>query len=183
MKKMMITMTALAAGLVMLFPASASAAATRTVEVPFEFYALGHGDLGGFCLNSPTAPVPPEAGAFQSCAAVAPVAGEDHVGVTAVDSTGNAVYISIQQDNNPGFAWGCGTLQGGDLSADGLFPINGSGPGGTAADDVLVFPWAGAGINNVLDPGGSACIGSADSNVVHPGTTGKVTFTFYDNVA
>jgi hypothetical protein len=183
MKKLIITMTALASALVLLFPAAASAAVTRTVAVQFEFYAIGHGDIGGVCLNDPVAPVPPEAAAFQSCAAATPLAGEDHVGITVVDSTGTPVYTSIQQDNNPGFAWGCGTLQGGDLSADGLFPINDSGPGGTAADEVLVFPWAGAGINNVLDPGGSACTGSLDTGIVHPGTTGTVTFTFYNNVA
>jgi hypothetical protein len=183
MKKLMISVTALASALVLLFPAAASAAVTRVVEVPFEFYAIGHGDLGGLCLNEPTDPVPPEAAAFQSCAEAIPAAGEDHVGITVEDSAGQAVYTSVQQDNNPGFAWGCGSLQSGDLSSDGLFPINDSGPGGSAADPVVVFPWAGPGINNVLDPGGSACTGSVDTNIITPGSTGTVTFTFYDNVA
>jgi hypothetical protein len=183
MKKLMISLTALASALVLLFPAAASADVGRTVVVPFEFYAIGHGDLGGLCLNEPTDPVPPEGAAFQSCAEATPLVGEDHVGITVRDSAGQAVYTSIQQDNNPGFAWGCGTLQGGDLSADGLFPINDQGPGGTAADPVVVFPWAGPGINNVLDPGGSACTGSVDTNIINPGETGTVTFVFHNHAA
>jgi hypothetical protein len=187
MKKLMITMTALASALVLLFPAAASADVGRTVVDPFEFYAIGHGDVGGLCLNDddPTDPIPPEGAAFQSCATAVPLTTgeEDHVGVSVVDSAGQAVYFSIQQDNNPNFAWGCGTLSGGDLSADGLFPIVGSGPGGTAAEPVYVFPWAGPGINNVLDPGGSVCTGSVDTNIITPGTTGSATFTFHDHVA
>ena len=188
MKKLMITMTALASALVLLFPAAASADTGRVVVVPFEFYAIGHGDLGGVCLNNPTAPVPPEAAAFQSCAGAVPQAHEDHVTVTVVDSASQSVYQSIQQANNPNFAWGCGKLDGGDVVTNAahpgelFFPINGSGAGGSEAPRVLVFPWAGAGINNVLDPGGSPCTGSVDTEIVRPGTTGTVTFTFHDLV-
>ena len=188
MKKLMISLTALASALVLLFPAAASADVGRTVVVPFEFYAIGHGDIGGACLNSPTDPVPPEAAAFQSCAGAVPQTNEDHVTVTVKDSANQDVYLSIQQANNPNFAWGCGKLEGGDLVTNAahpgelLFPIIGSGPGGTPAERVLVFPWAGAGINNVLDPGGSACTGSLDTEIVRPGTTGTVTFVFHDLV-
>jgi hypothetical protein len=91
--------------------------------------------------------------------------------------------MSAQQDNNPGFAWGCGTLQGGDLSTDGLFPINDQGPGGTTAGSIVVFPWAGPGLNTALEPGGTVCTGSADANMIMPGETGTVTFTFHNHVA
>lgn len=182
MKKLMITMTALASALVLLFPAAASADVGRTVVDPFEFYSIGHGDAGGACLNDPEPTDPPETAAFQSCTTAVPLTTEDHVGITVVDSQGQAVYFSIQQDNNPNFAWGCGTLSGGDLSADGLFPIVGSGPGGSPAEPVYVFPWAGPGINNVLDPGGSACSGSVDTTIVNPNTTGTTTFVFHDHV-
>lgn len=189
MKKLMISITALASALVLLFPAAASADVGRTVVVPFEFYSIGHGDLGGFCLNSPTSPVPPEAAAFQSCANAVPQANEDHVSVTVKDSANQNVYMSIQQDNNPNFAWGCGKLDDGDVVTNAahpgelFFPIIGSGPGGTPAEPVVVFPWAGAGINNVTAPGGSVCAGSTDTEIVRPGTTGTVTFTFHDHVA
>ena len=171
-----------ASAMVLTLSQPASADAGRTVVVPFEFYAIGQGDVGGFCLNSPTAPVPPEADALQSCAGAVPLSNEDHVGITVVDSQGQAVYFTVQQANNPGFAWGCGTLQGGDLSEDGLFPINGSGPGGTPASRILVFPWAGPGVNNALEPEGTLCTGSIDPNMIHPGTGGTVTFTFHDHV-
>jgi hypothetical protein len=187
MKKMMITMTALAAGLVMLFPGVASAdLPVRTVTVNYEFHSIGHGDLGGFCLNNPTSPVPPEGAAFQSCAAVTPQAGEDHVGIVVADSEGNPVYFTAQQDNNPGFVGGCGHLEWGDTASFDsqlLFPINDSGPGGSAPDEVVAFPWAGPGINNVLDPGGAACQGSLDTNIITPGEVGTVRFEFHNEVA
>lgn len=183
MKKMMITMTALAAALVLLFPAAASADVGRTVVDGFEFFSVGHGDTGGFCLNDPEAPVPPEGAAFQSCTEAVPAVGEDHVGITVVDSAGQPVYFTVQQDNNPGFAGGCGTLQWGTLSTDGLFPINDQGPGGTEAPPVVVFPWAGPGINNVLDPGGAACTGSLDTNIITPGEEGSTTFVLHNHAA
>lgn len=182
MKKLMISLTALASALVLLFPGVATADTGRAVPVTFEFYAIGHGDLGGVCFNQPTDP--PELAPFGSCAEAVPLATEDHVGVTVVDSASQPVYFSVQQENNPNFAWGCGTLQGGDLSADGLFPINGTGAGGTEAPPVVVFPWAGPGVNTVLDPGGTACVpGSVDADIVNPGTTGTATITFHDHVA
>ena len=165
-----------ASAMVLTLSQPASADLGRTVVVPFEFYAIGHGDVGGFCLNDPTAPVPPEAAAFQSCAGAVPQAHEDHVTVTVKDSAGQPVYFTVQQADNPNFAGGCGTLQWGDLSAGGLFPNK-------HRNNIVVSPWAGAGINNVLDPGGRACIGSLDTEIVRPGTTGTVTFTFHDHVA
>jgi hypothetical protein len=155
----------------------------RTVIGTFEFYALGLGDIGGACLNDPVSPVPPQTGAFQSCVAASPGPGEDYVGITVKDSRGQPVYFTVQQDDNPSFAWGCGTLQGGDISADGLYPINSVGPGGMPAPDIVVMPWAGPGINDVLEPGGRVCTGSVDPFLALPGRVGTVTFTFYDNAA
>jgi hypothetical protein len=156
---------------------SADSSVTRT----FEFYTLGQGDIGGVCLNDPAPPIPPEAGAFQSCVAVPPPRDADHVSISVVDSRGHPVYFTVHQSGNPGSGWGCGTLSGGDLSADGHFPIVGSGPGGTPAEPIYVYPWAGPGINNVLDPGGSPCPGSLDPLLVLPGRVGTVTFTFHDH--
>jgi hypothetical protein len=151
-------------------PASAGVNVTRIVPVDYQFPAVGHGDLGGVCFNQPTVPpVPPQLG---SCMAVTPEPGEDHVSVSIRDSAGERVYITIQQDNNPGFDWGCGDIVD--------FPINDTGPGGAAADDVVVFAWAGPGINDffeTLDP----------ASLCNPGSTnlggGGGTFTFYDDVA
>jgi hypothetical protein len=162
MKKNMLIM-AFASALVLLvaFPASAGTNLTRTVTDTYNFPALGQGDLGGLCVG-PDFDLPQ----LDSCI-VAPVQfGEDHVSVTVTDSANQPVYVSIQQDNNPEFAIGCGTITD--------FPIVDSGPGGTAAEPVYVFPWHGPGINDGVTP-------------CNPGSTnaggGAAVFSFYDDVA
>lgn len=163
MKKTML-MTALASAVVLMFagPTSAGTNLVRTVnDVAYDFHSLGHGDVGGFCLNPP-GPAPGTA----SCISVPVQFGEDFVSVTVEDSTGAAVYISVQQENNPEFMVGCGTVTD--------FPVVDSGPGGTAAADVQVFPWAGPGLNDGVTP-------------CNPGSTnlggGLADFSFYDDVA
>ncbi|MGH2711723.1 MAG: hypothetical protein ACRDH9_11030, partial [Actinomycetota bacterium] len=178
--KVLIWMAASAMVLTLSQPASADTG--RTVVDPFEFYALGQGDTGGACINDPGPTDPPETAALQSCATALPLSNEDRVGITVTDSAGQPVYFTVQQDGNSAFAGGCGTLQWGTLSADGLFPINGSGPGGTQAPDVVVTPLVGPGINDVLDPGGAACTGNVDPLLVLPGRVGTVTFTFHNHV-
>lgn len=191
MKKLMITMTALASALVLMFPGAVTADTGRTVEKTFEFYAIGQGDVGGFCLNEPDPTDPPELAQFQSCARAAPAdpslgAVEDHVGITVVDAKDQPVYFSVQQNGNPNFAGGCGKLEWGDVvthpthPGELLFPIEGAAPGGGQAADIVVFPWAGPGLNTV--PGGAACPGSTDLDHVESGVTGTVTFTFHNLV-
>lgn len=167
MKKMLIAAIASALVLMVAFPVSAGTNVTRTVGGSYNFPSLGQGDVGGFCLGPDF-----DAPQFDSCITVTPAFGEDHVSVTVTDSAGAPVYISIQQDNNPNFDVGCGTIVD--------FPIVDSGPGGSAADDVVVFPWPGPGIDDALETGdvNDACV---------PGSTnlagGTSTFTFYDDVA
>jgi len=170
MKKIML-IGALASAIAMVSgPAFAGVNVTRVVDVTYSFPALGHGDVGGVCLNQPTEPpIPPQLG---SCLAVTPVAGEDHVSVSIRDAEGAPVYITIQQDNNPNFDWGCGDIVD--------FPINGTGAGGGTADDVLVFAWAGPGVNHFfdeLDPNDLCQPGSVNAG------GGGGTFTFFDDVA
>ena len=166
-----------ASAMVLTLSQPASADIGRVVVGGFEFYAIGQGDIGGACLNDPVPPVPPEGAVFQSCARVTPQAGENWVGITVKDSEGNPVYFTVQQDGNPGYAGGCGTIQWGEVVAQHaggelVWAINGFG-------DIDVFPWAGPGINNVLDPGGAPCGGSSDTNIIQPGAEGTVTFTFH----
>jgi hypothetical protein len=192
MKKLMITMTALASALVLLFPAAAAADASgRTVNRTFEFFAVGQGDLTGLCVNQPANP--PQAAPFGSCVEEAPAAPdpttgaqEDFVTLDVRDSAGNPVYFTVQQDGG-GFGWGCGTVTSHPVDSDhplegGAFPILGAGAGGGQAPGVLVFPWAGPGLNNALEPGGSACTGSSDTNLVHPGAVGTVRFIFHNEI-
>lgn len=89
--------------------------------------------------------------------------------VAVIDSDGAPVYATVGQDPNDdgkldSMRTFCGTAAG--------FPIDGSLP-------VYVIPWAGPGIDDVLDPGGDACAGSLDAELVLPGVTGSVWFTFH----
>jgi hypothetical protein len=150
---------------------SAFAHPGRTLLSTFEFYATGQGDLTGVCIDQPA--TPPQLAPLGSCVSATPAPGEDHVEIGVHDSQGNPVYFTVRQDGNPNFGWGCGTLTS---PPGGLFPIN-------DWSDVLVFPWAGPGLNDALEPGGSICPGSLDTNLVHPGAVGTVRFTFHDHVA
>jgi len=161
MKKTML-MTALASAVVLMFagPTSAGTNVTRTVPVTYEFHSLGHGDLGGFCLAQPSNPP-----GFGSCMEIPVEFGEDFVSVELEDNTGAAVYFSVQQEDNPSFAVGCGSVVD--------FPVVDSGPGGAAAPPVTIFPWVGPGINDGVTP-------------CNPGSTngggGSGTATFYNDV-
>jgi len=174
MSKRTMVVAALASAIVMMFGGPASADAGRTVTDTYNFPAVGQGDLTGACFNEDPAN-PPQ---IWSCLEATPVAGETHVAVNVTANSGELPYISVQQDNNPNFAWGCGTLQFGDVVSDPnhpgvlLFPINDSGPGGGAADPVLVFAWAGPGVNDYETPP-NPCQGSVDT------TGGTGTFVFH----
>ncbi|MGH2691279.1 MAG: hypothetical protein ACRDHM_02135 [Actinomycetota bacterium] len=166
MKKIML-ITAFA-GAIAMFAGPASADVGRTVTATYAFPAIGQGDLGGVCFNQPTDP--PELGPLGSCLEATPILGEDHVDVTVTDNSGNPVYVSIQQDNNPNFAAGCGTITN--------FPVLDSTAGGGPADPVVVFPWPGPGANPSFDtPGVDPCVpGTIDT------TGGTATFTFHNHV-
>ena len=165
MKRKIMLITALTSVVALMFGGTASADVGRTVTVNYAFPAVGQGDVGGVCFTQdPASAIPPE---LWSCIDADPVAGETHVDVTVTDNSGNPVYISIQQDNNPNFAAGCGTITG--------FPIISTGPGGAPADSVTVFPWPGPGVNPGFDPPGvDPCVpGTVDT------TGGTATFTFH----
>ena len=166
MRKRTILVAAFASAIALIFAGPASADVGRIVgPVSYNFPAVGQGDVGGVCFfQSETSSIPPE---LWSCIEAAPVAGETHVDVTVTDNSGNPVYISIQQDDNPNFAAGCGTITG--------FPINSTGPGGADAPPVTVFPWPGPGVNvDFAAPGVDPCVpGTVDT------TGGSGTFTFH----
>jgi hypothetical protein len=167
MKKKMMFLTAIMSAIA-LFAGPASADVGRTVgPLPYMAPALGQGDLGGVCLaNPPEPPIPPALG---SCVEATPNLGETHVEITVTDADGAPVYFSVQQDNNPNFANGCGTLSV-------PFPVLDSTAGGGAADPVVVFPWAGPGANpdfSTLPPTLSPCTGSTSV------AGGTVTFVFH----
>jgi hypothetical protein len=212
MKKLMITMTALASALVLLFPGAAGAHhphnTPREDMESFEFYALGHGDITGACLNHATPPVPVAADAVQSCVESLPIdpttnggAQEDYVEIEVKDSQNNPVYFTVQQEGNPNFGWGCGTITSHGVSSHhawdtpppppptGMYPILGAGAGGGQAPPILVFPWAGPGVNNLfnaLDPNDICFSGSVDTNLIlntGPGGRGTVMFRFHNDVA
>lgn len=174
-KKLMITMTALASAVVLMFPGAASAdhvSSSRTVTGTYEFPSLGQGDVGGFCLNQPS--TVPGTGSCVAATPEVPVAPstavEDHVDITVVDDTGEDVYFTVQQDGGE-FGWGCGSTL---FSHPNGFPILGLGTGGNAAPDVVVFPWAGPGLNDgvtICEPGSTNLAG------------GEVTFVFQNHVA
>jgi hypothetical protein len=153
------------------------APSNSVLTVPFEFYALGQGDLTGVCINQPTNPQ--QLAPLGSCVEVTPAPGDDHVTIDVRDSQGKPAYFTVQQDGG-GFGWGCGTLTS---HPGGAFPILGAGAGGGAAPPVLVYPWAGPGLNDALDPGGSVCPGSLDPYLVLPGRVGTVTFIFHNEIA
>lgn len=167
-----------ASAIVLMFSHPASADPGATVTATFEFYALGQGDVTGFCLNTPPPPVP---GALQSCVVWMPGPDHTHVEIAVFDSLGDPVYFSVQQRGGT-FGWGCGTITS---HPGGLLPLNSSGPGGGPAELGRVFPWAGPGLGNfpnTLNPN-DICPGSLDANLVEPGTVGTVTFTFHNHVA
>ena len=138
----------------------------QTFTARYSFPAIGQGDVGGVCVDQPTTPpVPPQLG---SCVSFTPPSDYAYVDITAIGDDGNPVYITMQQDNNPNFASGCGIIRD--------FPINGQGPGGSAADPIAVFPWAGPGLNDflgTLDPA-ELCRGSTSL------TGGEITFYFHN---
>lgn len=191
MKKTML-ITAFASAIALFGGAATADVTGRTVVKTFEFYAIGHGDATGVCINQPTPP-PPWA-AVGSCVEADPIdpntsggAQEDFVTINVVDSAGTPVYFTVQQAGGA-FGWGCGTVTShpvhpGHPTEGGAFPVNGSGPGGSAPEPVVVFPWAGPGIHTALAPGGTLCAGSVDTALVEPGTVGTVTFIFHDEVA
>lgn len=165
MRKKTILVAALASAIALMFSGPASAAVTRTVTQTYNFPAVGQGDLGGVCFNQdPTSTVPPQ---FWSCLEFEVEPGEISVDVTVTDNEGNPVFISIQQDGNNAFDAGCGTILN--------FPVVDSGPGGTAAEPVVVFPWPGPAANPSFNPPGvDPCEGSVDT------TGGTGTATFHD---
>lgn len=158
--KKTILMTALASAVLLVFagPTSAGTNLVRTATLTYDFHSLGQGDTGGFCLNPP-GPAPGTA----SCISLPVQLHEDFVTITLQDNTTQAVYFSAQQYDT--FMVGCGTITD--------FPLIDSGPGGGPADDVVIFPWAGPGINDGVTP----CV---------PGSTnlggGTGTADFYDDV-
>jgi hypothetical protein len=164
-KIMMITAFA---GAIAMLAGPASADVGRTVTATYAFPAVGQGDVGGVCFNQPTTPpVPPQVG---SCLTATPLLGEDHVDITVTDNSLQPVYITVQQDGNPNFAAGCGTVTN--------FPVLDSTAGGGPADPVVVFPWPGPGLNPQFEtPGVDPCApGSVDT------TGGTGTFVFHNHV-
>jgi len=133
----------------------------------YNFPSIGQGDVGGFCISQPTSPpIPPQLG---SCVQAIPPSGYNYVDITAIDDNGDFVYITVQQDNNPNFASGCGTIED--------FPNGPQGPGGGPGEPIMVFPWAGPGLDRfpeTLDP----------NDLCRPGSTsltgGTVTLYFHD---
>ena len=172
--------TAFASAIALMIAGSASAHnLTHTETVTYNFPAVGHGDVTGVCFNQ----VPENPPEIWSCIDAAPIAGDDMVAITVTDSASAAPYISVQQEGNPNFAWGCGTVQFGDVVTDAshpgvfFFPVVDSGAGGGPAEPVKVFPWAAPGINDFETP----------PNPCSPGSTnlggGTAVFDFYNHVA
>jgi hypothetical protein len=172
MKKSMLVV-AFASAIALLFAGPASAVVTRTQNITYNFHSVGQGDVGGFCFfHDPASQIPPQ---LHSCIESVPAVGETHVDISVRDADGAAVYFSVQQDNNPNFAAGCGSVgvEGGVVQ----YPVVDQGPGGTPAEPVTIFPWAGPGANPSFNPPGvSPC---APGSVSTGG--GTATLVWHDN--
>src|SRR5688572_30122158 len=105
MKKTMVV-AAFASAIALMFAGPAAADVGRVDgPKPYNFPAVGQGDLGGLCLGP--AFIAPQ---LDSCVESTVLPGEDHVDIVVTDSTGAPVYFSVQQDGNDNFAAGCGSV-------------------------------------------------------------------------